>query len=207
MTCHSIIGRHFPKATFRERGGVRVRVRYDVRGVSGDPRYPYVNDLPTLKLAVRIGRFYPGIYHDGAATHIVRSRDILAPPGTDCHHSSKETHRWRVFADGRLELLERRDTASNWRPFWLSDGPLAFLERRDQPGRWPGIHGWIGALPPPPFDISNRAASLLETELADLAMIADRFGLNKAATHLRDLSRQVVIGRRTTVSDVNKHAR
>ncbi|WP_219096179.1 hypothetical protein [Pseudomonas sp. UMAB-40] len=79
--------------------------KYEVRGISNSDDFPYRNDLSTLKQAVEIAKAYPGIYQDGAATHIVRYHSKRGEQGSGVHHTGGITHRWRVFANGRLELL------------------------------------------------------------------------------------------------------
>lgn len=83
------------------------RFRYAVRGLTDSRQYPTVTGLPTLRQAVALARFYPDIYGDGAATHVVRSRTVAAPPGA--LPQSGSTQRWRIYPDGRLELLMAYD--------------------------------------------------------------------------------------------------
>ena len=89
---------------FRERDGVCIE--YEVRGFGTDD-VPYVNELATLREAIAIGRRYPGVYHDGAATRIYRRFSKRAPAGANYHHSSRYTHCFSVFADGRIEIVTR----------------------------------------------------------------------------------------------------
>jgi hypothetical protein len=49
-----------------------MRFWYAVRGLANSREFPTLTGLPTLRQAVAIARFYPGVYGDGAATHVVR---------------------------------------------------------------------------------------------------------------------------------------
>jgi hypothetical protein len=80
-----------------------MRFRYAVRGLAGSREFPTVTGLPNLRQAVAIARSYPDIYGDGSATHVVRDRAVPAPLGAAPRSGS--TERWRVYPDGRLELL------------------------------------------------------------------------------------------------------
>lgn len=153
-------GQLYAAAVFRARDGVKIT--YDVRGVADSVEYPYVNDLPSLKLAVGTARSYPDVYRDGSATHITRTRTELAPPGASCRCRSSITHRWRVFPNGRMELLVR------YRP--------GKLHRQ-------GVYDWMQTLPLPPAGswTQRQALRSLKTEMADMAMVANRLGYKTAA--------------------------
>lgn len=147
---------------FRERAGVCIE--YEVRGIPDSEQYPYRNHIPTLKEAVAIACTYPGVYGDGAATHVVRRYSKKHPEGHEFDHSSGLTHRWRVDAEGRIQLVMyyRRD--------W---------HRAGQPARRMVLQGYKEALPIMP----NRATTLLG-ELLDLASVAEQIGLHDASRAL-----------------------
>lgn len=145
------------KPVFRLRDGVRIS--YDVRGIPDSEEFPYVNDLPSLKIAVAIAKRYPGIYGDGSTTHIVRNYAKLSPPGSGYHHSSASTHRWRVSPDGNLVL----DIAYH-RP-WKTTRM--------------GMGQYCSSLPKP-YAVANN----LEGQLHDLARIAEHLGMKEASKEL-----------------------
>jgi len=145
---------------FRERDGVCVT--YQVRGIPGSEQFPYVDDIPSLKEAVTIARTYPGVYGDGAATHVLRSFAKKYPDGHKFHHWSGLTHRWRVDQAGQLQLI------------------VAY-SRFEQPSlrRCPQEYAVGLALMP-------IRATTLQGELVDLALVAKSIGLHKAAAALTD---------------------
>ncbi|MDN0082356.1 hypothetical protein QU487_06265 [Crenobacter sp. SG2305] len=148
---------------FRERDGVCVE--YEVRGIPGSEKYPYLNHIRTLKEAVAIARTYPGIYGDGAATHVVRRYSKQFPEGHEFHHSSGLTHRWRVDAEGRIQLVV----------YYRSDW------RREKPARRLDLQAYMATLGTMP-----NPATTLRGELSDLARIAERIGLHDASRALRE---------------------
>ncbi len=137
----------------------RERVSYDVRGFPDSEAFPYVDGVPTLKEAIAIAKTYPGVYRDGAATHIVRRYSKEYPRGHEFHRYASSTHRWRVDANGRLQLTEA------WDRGWGCT-PTAMRE-------------YIRRLP----RVRNKATSL-RGQLVDLAQIADQIGLNDAYSAL-----------------------
>lgn len=143
---------------FRERDGVCVQ--YEVRGIQGSEAFPYVNDLPPLKEAVAIARRYPGVYRDGSATHVLRRYSKRLPEGSEFHHTSAITHRWRVYADGTI----------------IPDT----LYHRPWPTTRIDSHAYARALPPMPY----RAPDL-RGQLHELIAVADAIGLRQAANSLR----------------------
>lgn len=146
---------------FRERDGVCIE--YEVRGIPGSEQYPSLDHIPTLKDAVAIARTYPGVYRDGAATHVVRRYSKKYPHGHEFLHCSALTHRWRVDPEGRIQLV------AYYRSGW----------RREQPARRLDLHEYKATLPVMP----NRATTL-RGELLDLASIAERIGLHDASRAL-----------------------
>ncbi len=145
---------------------------YDVSGTNSDPDFPYVSGVPTLREAIAIARLYPGMYHDGAATHITRGatrRDEVEPD----RKWTGLTHRWRVFPDGTIELLvayrTKHPNLSNW------------LEQIEHPAtvRRAGRPFRSGQ---PAF-----ARKPLVTELTDLSAIARQLGYAQAIDAIRPL--------------------
>lgn len=147
---------------FRERDGVCIE--YEVRGIPGSERYPYLNHIPTLKEAVAIAHTYPGVYGDGAATHVIRRYSKKYPEGHEFHHTSHLTHRWRVDSEGRIQLIVYYRRAV-----------------RGETLRRQSSQDYIAALP----EMPNRATTL-RGELVDLAAIAERIGLHDASRALRN---------------------
>ena len=139
---------------FRERDGVCIQ--YDVRGKQNSVEYPYVNDLPTLRAAIEIGKTYPDIYGDGSATHIVRRYSRLLEPGKSLQYMSGDTHRWRVDRDGRLQLLVSYSRATDRRRENQADFAKSLPKMR-------------------------YPATSVHTQLVDLALFADAMGLREAA--------------------------
>lgn len=146
---------------FRERDGVCIE--YEVRGIPGSEKYPYIDHLRTLKEAVAIARTYPEVYADGAATHVVRMYSKRCPNGHKFHHSSGPTHRWRVDSEGLLQLI------AYYQHGWRCGKPSC---RQD-------LQAYKAGLPVMP----NRATTL-RGELLDLASIAERIGLPNASRAL-----------------------
>ena len=146
---------------FRERDGVCIE--YEVRGIPGSEQFPYLDHISRLKEAVAIARSYPGIYGDGAATHVVRRYSKKYPEGHQFHHCSGLTHRWRVDAEGQIQLIVY------YRSGW----------RRGQPSRRLDLQEYKATLPVMP----NRATTL-RGELLDLASIAERISLHNASQAL-----------------------
>ncbi len=138
------------------------RVTYDVAGTNSGSEYPYINGLSSLKEAIAIAKSYPNIYGDGAATHIVRSLECLHPKGSHTHCTRGATHRWRVFADGHIELL----VVYQW----------PFARQKS------GLMQWRQNLPLPP---SRHTEHSLQTELHDLMQVAEQLGYRKAAESVR----------------------
>lgn len=143
---------------FREDGGFSIT--YDVGGVAGSAQFPYRHDIPSLKEAVAIARTYPGVYLDGAATHITRQYTKPYHDGKEARYLTYNTHRWRVDPAGNLQLIV------NYRH---GRGPTCRLD--------PAMY--LETLSPMP----NRATTL-QGELVDLAAIAKRIGLDNAAIAL-----------------------
>jgi hypothetical protein len=147
-------------------------VEYAVSGTTSDPDFPYVDGVPTLREAITIARLYPGIYHDGAATHIVRrtTRRVESDPNA---RSTGLTHRWRVFPDGQFELL------------------VAYGTKR------PNLSGWLEQIEHPATvrhasrafrsDHPAFAFKPLATELTDLSAIARQLGYAQAVDAIRPL--------------------
>jgi len=142
------------------------RVTYDVAGTNGRSEYPYISGITSLKEAVAVAKRYPNIYGDGAATHIVRSIECLHPDSAQTYCSRGATHRWRVFADGYIELL----LVYQW----------PFARQKS------GLMQWRQSLPLPPFRHVDHS---LQTELHDLIAVAEQFGYRKAAESVRQLIR------------------
>lgn len=144
---------------FRDRDGACVQ--YEVRGIDRSEDFPYRNDITSLKAAVAIARTYPGIYRDGAATHVLRRVSKRILEGQQYQYQSGYTHRWRVFADGELQpiTLYRREWATS---------------RLD-------VQQYARSLAP----LRYRASSL-QTQLVDLATVAEAIGLQEAAKALSD---------------------
>jgi len=149
-------------AGFRERDGGRVT--YDVRGIPGRGDCPYVNDIPSLKEAVAIGRSYPEVYGDGASTQIVRNYAKLFPVGSEFHHRSGATHRWRVMPDGAIQLM-----CAYSRPW-----PTSRVGRNE----------FIGEMKRMPYPAHGA-----HTQLSDLASVARQLGLEEAHRELREFLR------------------
>lgn len=147
---------------FRGRDGVCIE--YEVSGIDGSNQYPYLNHIGTLKEAVAIARAYPGIYGDGAATHIIRRYSKKLPDVHEHHHSSGYTHRWRVDAEGRIQLIVYYNRS------WHRDKPKLRLD----------LQAYKATLPAMP-----NPATTLQGQLADLASIAERIGLNCASRALQ----------------------
>ena len=144
---------------FRDRDGVCVQ--YEVRGIDGSAEFPYRNDLTSLKAAVALARTYPGIYGDGAATHVLRRYSKRLREGSQGYHCSGYTHRWRVSADGRLQLVT--------------------LFGRDWPTTRLDPQTYARALAP-----MRYSASTLQGQLVDLVAIAQAIGLQEAAKAISD---------------------
>lgn len=152
-------------------------VEYTVSGTDSDPDFPYVDGVPTLREAIAIARQYPGIYHDGAATHVVR-RATRRVEGDPTVKGTGHTHRWRVFPDGKLELLiayrtNRRNGTAVGLSDWVTkiEHPATFRRDRDVfRGGKPVVYG-----------------KPLVTELTDLSAIARQLGYAKAIDAIRPL--------------------
>jgi len=141
---------------FRERDGVCVT--YEVRGYPGSEQYPYVNDLPTLRAAIEIAKSYP-VQQNGSRTDIVRQYAKLLPPGSEYHHRSGPTHRWRVEANGGLLLV--------------------VVFSRNWPTTRIGMDQYGKSISKP-----RTVATCLKGQLWDLAMIADNIGMKEAHDEL-----------------------
>ncbi len=166
---------HLNTLQFRDRDGVCIL--YEVRGIEGSTDFPYRNYIGSLKEAVAIGRTYPGIYGDGAATHIYRVRLERYPEGHEYHHSSRYTHHWRVGSDGHLQ-------------------PITFYSRSWSTKRLaPG--DYASSLP-----AMSYRSNTLEGQLVDLANVARAIGLKLAAdavvSHVHGWQPLPFKGKRTT---------
>ncbi|MCM2485649.1 hypothetical protein ACVCIC_01115 [Burkholderia glumae] len=144
------------------------RIRYSVIGSNSDAEFPYVDGIPSLRDAIDLARIYPGIYHDGAATHILRE---VTRRAEGARFFTGLTHRWRAFPDGQIELL------------------LHYSRHRRDSTRV-GLYGWqncIGSPPPLRGATTFDSGKPLGAELSDLRGIAHRIGYMKAAEALRSL--------------------
>ncbi len=84
------------------------QIHYEVLG-NGTAAFPFITDIASLREAVAIARTYPGVFKDGAATHILRNcegsskRADPSASSEECH--CKYTHRLGVLPDGTVKRL------------------------------------------------------------------------------------------------------
>jgi hypothetical protein len=147
----------------------RSSAEYEISGSHTNAHFPYVSGVPSLREAISIGRLYPGIYGDGAATHIVRR---FVCRGLEDHVVTGLTHRWRVFPDGRIELL------------------VIHAHVRPNKAAALGYRAWLKRLESPPAFTRDHvigSGKPFATELSDLFDVAMKFGYSHAADALRPL--------------------
>lgn len=91
------------RTSWAQAGQFVVEARYSVSGVNKPTRFPYVNDLPSLRNAISIARTYQGTNTTKGAGRVTRHIRVFYPHGTSNGCSQWQTHEWYVYANGKIE--------------------------------------------------------------------------------------------------------